>query len=187
MLQHRRAPIIGRLTALADFLQHLSASCANDSFVRLVLSSPTESTSAIQRVQARMVLLRGERCLSLTLQEARRDTTQNLPLPEAATWVERQLRTAFRAAMLATTTADWQLQAAGTSEARLIRHRASTKAAPPRVHDEKKPTFLGEPALPWLRGLGIVDNRRHKRTRRCHRAKTAQKWRYHHRVTQNVR
>ena len=158
MLQHRRAPIIGRLTALADFLQHLSASCADDSFVRLVLSSPTESTSAIQRVQARMVLLRGERCLSLTLQEARRDTTQNLPLPEAATWVERQLRTAFRAAMLATTTADWQLQAAGTSEARLIRHRASTKAAPPRVHDEKKPTFLGEPALPWLRGLGIVDN-----------------------------
>ncbi len=156
--QRHRPPIIGRLTALADFLQHLSASCSDDTFVRLVLSSPADAQATVQRIQGRLVLLRGERCLSLTLQETRRDTTQNLPLAEAAAWVERQLRTTFRAAMLATTAADWQLQAAGTSDARLIRHRANTKAAPPRAHDEKKPSFLGEPALPWLRGLGIVDN-----------------------------
>ena len=41
--QRHRPPIIGHLTALADFLQHLSASCSDDTFVRLVLSSPADA------------------------------------------------------------------------------------------------------------------------------------------------
>ena len=79
-----RASIIGRLTALADFLQHFRASCTDDSFVRLVLSSPADPKAPVARILGRLIDLRGERCLSLTLQEARRDTTVNVPLPESA-------------------------------------------------------------------------------------------------------
>ena len=152
-----RPRIIAGLPPLAAFLQHLAAACADDSFVRLSLTSPHEPKAPVQRITAKLVLLRGQRQLSFTLKEARSDTTQNVPLPEAIAWVERKLRTEFRSAMLATTQADWQLQQPEVGEPRLIRHRASSKAAPQRSHDDGKRTFLGVDAQPWLRGLGIVD------------------------------
>ncbi|MGB3970141.1 MAG: methyltransferase, partial [Planctomycetota bacterium] len=97
------------MAAFASFLQHLAASCADGSFVRLSLSSPADAAAAVQRIQAKLIELRGAPHLSFTLREARRDTTQNVPLPEAFTWVEQRLAAGFRAAMLATTAADWQL------------------------------------------------------------------------------
>ncbi len=144
------------MTGLPAFLQHLGQSCADDSFVRLVLSSPTEADAPVQRILGRLVELRGVRHLSFTLREARRDTTQNVPLPEAFGWVERKLHGRFAAALLATTQGDFQLQLQG-DQARLIRHRARSAAPPPRDHDDHKPTLLGDTARPWLRGLGIVD------------------------------
>ncbi|MBL8752377.1 MAG: SAM-dependent methyltransferase [Planctomycetes bacterium] len=145
------------MSALASFLHHLAASCADDGFVRLSLSSPTRHDDAVQRIQARLVDLDGGLHLSFTLKEERRDTTQNVPLPDAVAWVERKLGREFRGALLATTTADWQLQLPDGKDARLIRHKPATTETPPRSHDGKKPTFLGASALPWLQGLGIVD------------------------------
>lgn len=145
------------MAALASFLQHLAKSCTDDSFVRLSLSSPARLDAAVQRIQARLIELHDQRHLSFTAKERQRDTTQNVPLPDAIGWVERKLASEFRAAMLATTTADWQLQLPASGEGKLIRHRPSTKDVPPRSHDGNKPTFLGVAALPWLRGLGIVD------------------------------
>ncbi|GDY00875.1 methyltransferase [Planctomycetota bacterium] len=145
------------MSGLTDFLQHLNASCNGDNFVRLVLASPVDPAAEVQRIQARLIELKGSRHLSFTLREARRDTTENMPLPLALAFVERQLRGLFRSATLSTMAADWQLHFAGDKGGRLIRHRASAKVAPPRGHDEKKTTYLGESALPWLRALSIVD------------------------------
>ena len=144
------------MNGLTTFLQHVSASCADDSFVRLTLSSPTPAALPVERVLARLVELRGERVLALTLREQKRDTARNLPIPEAIDWLGDQLRSAFQGASLATTQADWQLRLQDGQQ-KLIRHKASSPAAPPRVHDESKPTLLGDPALAWLHGLGIVD------------------------------
>lgn len=145
------------MAALVSFLQHLAKSCTDDSFVRLSLSSPARPDAAVQRIQARLIELHDQRHLSFTSKEQQRDTTQNVPLPDAIGWVERKLASEFRAAMLATTTADWQWQLPASGDGKLIRHRPATKAVPPRSHDGNKPTFLGAAALPWLRGLGIVD------------------------------
>lgn len=145
------------MTALASFLEHLRASCADDSFVRLSLSSPSASAAPLERVLVRLVALRGDRQLSLTLRERRRDTTHNLAIDDGIAEIAQRLRTQFAGALLATTAADWQLQLGGERGDRLIRHRASSPTAPVRQHDEKKPTLLGETAQPWLAGLGIVD------------------------------
>ena len=141
---------------VATFLLHVGASCDDDSFIRLTMSSPTPAAAPVERVLARLVELRGERALSLTLREERRDTTRNLPIAEAIEWLRAQLRNDFQGATLATTQADWQLRLQN-GEARLICHKPSSPAAPPRVHDESKPTLLGNPAQPWLHGLGITD------------------------------
>ncbi len=143
------------MSPTATFLQHLAAACADDTFARLTLSSPKDPDADVQRVVARLVEIQGERCLSFTLREAKRDTTQNVPLADAPAFVERQLRR-FGAAMLATTAADWQLQQ-GDGDGKLIRHKPSQKAKPARAHDESKKTFLGADATPWLQALDIVD------------------------------
>ncbi len=146
------------VSAREELISRLRESCADDSFVRLTLSSPRRADAAVQRVIVRLIALAGAPHLSFTFREERRDTTHNLPLTEAFAEVERRLRTEFRGATLATTAADWQLQAGDGSDGRLIRHRATHAAAPARVHDEKKPTLLGEAAQPWLAALGLVDN-----------------------------
>ncbi|MCC7397357.1 MAG: SAM-dependent methyltransferase [Planctomycetes bacterium] len=152
------------MSAAATFLQHLAESCTDDSFVRLSLTSPTPAAAPLQRILGRLIELRGERCLSFTLREARRDVTENVPLPAAFAWVEQRLGTRFTGASLATTRGDWQLQQGRDGELRLIRHKAS-HTAPPREHDEAKPTLLGETATPWLAGLGILDAQGRPRAR----------------------
>ncbi len=154
----RRPPILfAPVTATTDFLARLSACLDDDSFVRLSLTSPTDKAVPVQRVLARLVDAKGQRQLSFTLREERRDTTKNLPVAEAIAFVREQFAGAFRAAMLATTEWDWQLQDADNGGGKLIRHKASTNVAPSRMHDEAKPTFLGASAQPWLQALSLVD------------------------------
>ena len=143
------------MPALPSFLQHLAKSCADDSFVRLTISSPRRSDEPVQRIVAKLIELKGQRHLSFTLREQRRDTTQNVAFPEALAFVEQKLRREYRGAMLATTAADWQLQQ-DDGDGKLIRHKPSTKAPPPRAHDADKWTLLGLAAQPWLFGLGLV-------------------------------
>ena len=153
----RRLRIIGRLSPTATILQQLASACADDTFVRLTLSSPRDADADVQRIVARLVEIQGARCLSFTLREPKRDTTHNVSLADAPAFVERQLRS-FRAAMLATTAADWQLQLGdGDGAGKLIRHKPSHKAKPARAHDESKKTFLGADATPWLQALDLVD------------------------------
>ena len=151
----RRLTIIARLQPLATFLQRLAEACADDSFARLTLSSPADQGAPVQRIVARLVEIQGGRCLSFTLREAKRDTTRNVAIADAPAFVEGELAR-FRAAMLATTAADWQLQL-GDGGDKLIRHKPSQKAKPARAHDESKKTYLGVDAMPWLQALDLVD------------------------------
>jgi hypothetical protein len=134
------------VTALSDFLARLSASLDDDSFVRLSLTSPSEAAEPVQKALAKLTEVKGARCLAFTLREERRDTHENLPIRDAIERVRSLLGASFGSAMLATTSADWQLQDAGESSAKLIRHKPSTVVAPKRAHDDEKPTFLGENA-----------------------------------------
>jgi SAM-dependent methyltransferase len=147
--------------AITDkFVSHLREALADGSFVRLVLSSPTDPRAAVQRIVGRMVELQGAPHLAFTLREAQRDTHTNVPLHEAADWVAARLDRMMRGALLETSHGNWQLRAIDDDKKRLVRHKgqAGTTAPPPkRGHDAAKPTFLGEPARPWLQGLDLVD------------------------------
>lgn len=145
------------MTALATFLDHLRTSCEHGTFVQLGLTSPTPAAGPTLRVRVRLVALRDGPSLSFTHRAARADTTRNLPVDAGVREVERLLRGSFRGALLATTTADWQLRGDADGGHRLIRHRPATKAAPTRAHDATKATLLGAAAAPWLRGLGLLD------------------------------
>ncbi len=121
------------------------------------MSSPTPAAGPLERVRVRLVALRDGPVLSFSRRERRADTTENLAVSDGVAAIERLLRSQFRSALLATTTADWQLRGDDAGGHRLIRHRPATTATPTRAHDANKPTLLGPAAAPWLRALGILD------------------------------
>lgn len=136
------------------------AAIADDSFVRLVLSSPRGPAPPVRRVQARLVSLRGAPVLSVTLREARRDTTRNLRVDETETWLRQQLDPAagFAAALLGTIHKDWQLSAKPGGKPRLTAHAPVQTERPARDHDRAKQRAIDTAGQDWLQGLGLTDD-----------------------------
>lgn len=142
-----------------DFICHTQSSLEDNTFIRLVLSGGTEAEGAPKRILGRLIRLRGEPHLSLTLRHATNDVTKNLKLPEVAKWLGFQLKGNFRSALLGTTVREWQLNFPPDKEPWLISHKPNTKNAPARHHDEAKQTWLDASARDWLFGLGVCDDR----------------------------
>jgi SAM-dependent methyltransferase len=142
-----------------DFIRHTQSSLEENTFVRLILSGGTEAEGAPKRVLGRLIRLRGEPHLSLTLRHATNDVTKNLKLPEVAKWLGFQLKGNFRSALLGTTIREWQLNFPPDKEPWLISHKPHTKNVPSRNHDEAKQTWLDASARDWLFGLGVCDDR----------------------------
>jgi SAM-dependent methyltransferase len=140
------------------FLEKLSQSLGNGSFVRLTLSHPVEPPDAPHKVHARWVELKGVPHLSLTAHHATQDVTQNLPLAEAIAWIRERLAGEFRSALLGTTRKDWQWHATPDAPARLVAHKPSVTTAPSRTHDQPRRALLDNTAQDWLQGLGVADS-----------------------------
>jgi len=140
------------------FIQHTLESLRADTFVRLLLSAPVDRTQVIERITGRLVEIKGEICLSLTLREARRDTTKNLSLDEVPGWLAGQLAGKFRSAVLETTAGPWQFTVSPKGRARLVFHKAQTARPPERTHDRPKTSWLDASAQPWLQALGLCDD-----------------------------
>lgn len=146
-------------TPVADFIRHTLASLEDNTFVRLILSGGAASEGAPKRVLARLIRLRGEPHLSLTLRHATNDITKNLKLTEVPKWLGFQLNGNFRSALLGTTVREWQLNFPPDKEPWLISHKPQNQKAPSRDHDEAKQSWLDATARDWLFGLGVCDER----------------------------
>ena len=146
-------------TPVEDFIRHTQASLEDNTFVRLILSGGTEAEGAPKRILARLIRLRGEPHLSLTLRHATNDVTKNLKLNEVPKWLGFQLNGNFRSALLGTTVREWQLNFPPDKEPWLISHKPHNQKAPSRDHDEAKQTWLDASARDWLFGLGVCDDR----------------------------
>jgi SAM-dependent methyltransferase len=142
--------------AIESWLDRLTASLADGSFVRVILSNPVNAAAGPQRVQGRLVVIKGEPHLSLTLRQPKHDLTRNLPAADARAWLSEQLGAHFRSALLGTTRRDWQLSIR-SGQATLVDHAPAVTTAPDRAHDRKRPEMLDATAQDWLLGLGVTD------------------------------
>lgn len=146
-------------TPVEGFIRHTLASLEDNTFVRLILSGGAATEGAPKRVLARLIRLRGEPHLSLTLRHATNDITKNLKLTEVPKWLGFQLNGNFRSALLGTTVREWQLNFPPDKEPWLISHKPHNQKAPSRDHDEAKQSWLDASARDWLFGLGVCDER----------------------------
>ncbi len=143
-------------TPTDSFIAHTRAAIHSGTLGRLLLSAPHDRKQPVERIIGRLVEIRQQPMLSLTLREQRRDTTRNLPINEVAEWLTAQLSGVFRSAVLETTEGGWQFTISPKGKVKLSTHKSSAPA-PTKTHDKKKTSLLDESARPWLTALGLCD------------------------------
>jgi SAM-dependent methyltransferase len=146
-----------KVAAVDEFIQRVTDSLHDSSFVRLVLSSAIDGENAPEKVLGRLVELKTGLHLSLTFRHPTRDTTTNVPIDDVTTWLREQIGFHFRSALLNTTKRDRQLSVPESGAAKLVTHKPSMTEAPSRAHDAERQTILDESANDWLNGLGVLD------------------------------
>jgi len=148
---------MAKADAVDEFIQRVTGSLRDGSFVRLVLSSGIDGKNAPDKVLGRQVDLNTGPHLSLIFRYPTRDTTTNVPVDDVANWLREQVGIHFRSALLNTTKRDRQLFVPESGMAKLVIHKPAMTEAPSRAHDVERQAILNESARDWLLGLGVLD------------------------------
>jgi protein-L-isoaspartate O-methyltransferase len=140
---------------LEAFVARLHDSLSQHRFVKLGLANYRGDEAGLQRVFARAIELRGERCLSFVHRYATRDVTRNLPLAEGVGEVAALIAGGFAHAHLQLMDEELELVISRRGKATL--HSAKRQASEaPTTHDRAKRRFV-EIERPWLADLGVTD------------------------------
>jgi Predicted O-methyltransferase len=166
--------------ALVRFQSLLHDALAQDALVKLTLGKPraTAPDPTLRNVFARPVTLKTGRHISLLYRHATRDITKNFPPAEAETVLRRLLSDAFLDAHLFTPLQTAQLEQSD-DDARPARLRVKTADSappiPPATHDRAKSRLIA-PGSPWLRALGVTNDRGHPREGMAHKFRQIEKF-----------
>ncbi len=172
------SPLNAGTAALADLAQRerffdaLAQAIADGSATRVLLSKPTVKDDDLERVTARTLVLRGERCLSFVFKHRTKDITKNEPVASALETIAELVGRRFAHAHLFTHESELQLMM--SRKGRYTMHRAklnvgdATRAAVVAAssqddgdgaqHDRQKHRFLSLDA-PFLTELGVTTAR----------------------------
>jgi len=139
-----------------QFLARLETSLAQNTFVKLVLSKYRGDEPELQRIDARLVTVREQPCLSFVYNYKTRDITKNLPLSEAIECIAGLLPAAFKNAHLLSLTDELQLVFSKRDKSQLFVGKAVQHDAPTTAHNREKKRFL-ELSRPFLADLGVTN------------------------------
>ena len=165
----------GSLADLAQrerFFEALAEGLADGGATRVLLSKPVGKDDDLERVTARPLMLRGERCLSFVFKHRTKDITKNEPVAAALQTLADLVGTRFAHAHLFARDAELQLmmsrkgrytlhrsKASPASGAADATHAAVTAAADDEPqHDRQKQRYVSLDA-PFLAELGVTTAR----------------------------
>lgn len=145
--------------ARITFTRHLKQAVETDNLVKLTLGKPVEENASCRNVFVRPLRLKAGPHLSFVERNATNDITQNLSPDKALERIAAGIGTRFLDAHLYTTQQSFELRCHPGARDRLIIRDASNNA--PRreqAHDRAKVHPI-PPQSPWLRALGITNDR----------------------------
>ena len=172
--------------ALARFQALLHDALAQNALVKLTLGKPRADAPdpTLRNVFARPVVLKAGPHISLLYRHDTRDITKNLPPAEAEPLLLRLLADSFLDAHLFTPLQTAQLEqsaeaAPGAAPARPPRLRVKTADSAPPIpaasHDRAKARLVA-PDAPWLRALGVTNDRGLPREGMAHKFRQIEKF-----------
>jgi protein-L-isoaspartate O-methyltransferase len=142
------------MTALDEFVAALAESLEEGSFVKLTLGKGRRD--GLRQAFVRLVEIRGEPHVSISLRRVNKDVTENHRVADAAATIRGFLESSFGNAHLFTTLADIELLTNKRGEARLTRHKPTFVEQLATTHDRPKRYVLDPAEAPYLHELGIV-------------------------------
>lgn len=143
----------------ATFLDTLLDSLQEGYFVKLTLSKSAPKTATLHNIYGRLILVKGQRLLSLTYRYPTQDIVKNLSFEEALNNISELLGRDFLIATLRTTRQDLVLQYNKKRRARLQKQQPSIRKAPTLDHNQAKQYLIEEDA-PFLEQLGLAKSGR---------------------------
>ena len=162
----------------ARFLTLLRASITDGTLVKLTLGKPacTQADPTLNNLFVRPVTLKAGPQLSLLWRHATRDITKNLPAAEAIALLEPLIGGVFLDAHLFTPAQTAQFETRDNGHSRLSVKTAASAPAPVAVtHDRAKAHLIAGDA-PWLRALGVTNDRGLPREGMAHKFRQIQKF-----------
>ncbi len=147
------------------FLGLLRATAGDGTLVKLTLGKPRAGIAepSLKNLFVRPVTLNSGPHLSFVWRHATRDVTKNFPPTEALAQLEPLIGTTFLDAHLFTPAQTAQLETGDDGRSRLRVKNLSSAPAPAGLHDRAKAHPIPADA-PWLRALGVTDERGRPRT-----------------------
>lgn len=145
----------------AKFLALLAAAVTDRTLVKLTLGKPRGADGSLQNLFVRPVALKSGPHLAFVWRHATRDVTKNFPPAAALAQLEPLIGRDFLDAHLFTPTQSAQLECQPDGAARLRVRQVPVASAPPpanSTHDRPKSHLVAADA-PWLRALGITNDR----------------------------
>ena len=141
----------------AQFIQLLSASLAQNAFIKLVLAKYVGEEAELQRLIIKPVTVKDQPCLSFVYRYKSRDITKNLPVAEGVAAIAALLPTSFKNAHLLSLTDEAQLEYSKKNKSSLFKRKPQLlREAPSAEHKREKNRFL-ELSRPFLADLGVTD------------------------------
>ena len=143
----------------AQFVELLSASLAQNAFIKLVLAKYVGEEAELQRLIVKAVTVKEQACLSFVYRYKTRDITKNLPVDDGVTAIGALLPSAFKNAHLLSLTDEAQLEYSKKNKSSLFKSKPQQlRQAPAAAHDREKNRFL-DLSRPFLADLGVTDAR----------------------------
>jgi len=166
--------------ALVRFQALLHDALAQNALVKLTLGKPrpTAPDATLRNVFARPVVLKAGPHITLLYRHDTRDITKNFPPAEAESVLLGLLAESFLDAHLFTPlqTAQLEQSADAARSARLrVKTADSAPSIPAPAHDRAKPRLIA-PDAPWLRALGVTNERGQPREGMAHKFRQIEKF-----------
>ena len=140
------------------FLDALHTAVTGSTLAKLTLGKYRGADPALRNVFVRPVTLKAGAQLAFVWRYATRDVTKNLPPEPAIAEIKRLLGTEFLDAHLFTTQQQLQLETAADGSARLKTTAVVATKTAATTHDREKQHLIPNDA-PWLRALGVTNER----------------------------
>jgi len=141
------------------FLDLLRPAVRDGTLVKLTLGKHRGTDATLKNIFVRPVTLKTGPQLSFVYRHATRDITKNLPPADAVALIADLVGSDFLDAHLFTPVQTAQLEIAADGTARLsLKTAGSAPAAAPSTHDRER-DYLIPLDSPWLRALGITNER----------------------------
>jgi SAM-dependent methyltransferase len=141
-----------------EFLEALSQSLANGTFISLTLANYKGQEEGLKNAYIKRVLIKREEKLSFTYRYKTRDIVKNYTLEEGVALISNLLQTGFGSATVFTSEFDGLLQRDNKGNSTYKKLKPTKTEVPSLEHDSAKKRLIAADQKSYLTDLKITDN-----------------------------